>query len=123
MDNKDIISEPNSRKWGFISIVFGLTVFFVFNFLGFPGRAGFTAAFTAVLVFVIRFRWGLRGRRSFWGLIGVLASAHSVIVFSLPWSNWHYPGAIFIPIVFLDFVVYAVAIFVAEKLFRPSTPS
>jgi hypothetical protein len=121
MDDNNIISASTSRKWGLISAACGLVVFLVFYFLGYPGRARVSATITGVFVFVVRFRWDLRGRRWFWSLISALALIHFAIIFCFAWSNWRYPGPVLIPFVFIDFAIYMAVIFLSEKIFRPST--
>lgn len=122
MEDKDREQEfyPVTSKWGLLAAIFSSPLFFLFAYLGEPGR-GRAAMFTGILVFVIaRLFWSQRKRVWFWLTIISLALLHVPPVLLISWSNKSRSAVALMPIGLLDFVVmFAVIKFVESRVRVP----
>lgn len=110
--------EVFTRKWLLIVIVCSLPIFFLFAFLGDPGRGRAAGISAAVGMTAIRACWNLRRHVWFWIVVAVMAAVHVFLVVSISWTDKSYPGYTLLPFAAADYGVMYGIFKLAEKMLK-----
>jgi hypothetical protein len=92
--------------------------FFVFTFLGDPGRGRVAAICAGVLLTCIILYWDLRKRYLFWLAAFGVFLCHIPLVLFFPWTNKDYPGPVLLPGALSDFAIVYGAFKLVDKFNR-----
>jgi hypothetical protein len=115
-----------SRKSALVAMVCSLPLYFLFNYLGNPGRGEAAGICAAITLIVVEAFWDLRRSVWFWVTIASVLLLHVPLILLVPWTNKSYPGVVLLPIALIDFfVVYGCFKLVetaAKKNAPPSPP-
>lgn len=101
-----------------MALLFSVSFFFLFAFLGNQGRGVAAAICVGMTVLVVRMRWDLRRYAWFWAVVVGILLLHIPLVMLVPWSSSNtYSRVVLLPGALLDlFIVYNV-IKLCDKLF------
>ena len=98
-------------------------LFFLFLYIGDPGRGRAAVIGAGVIAVCARMFWDLRGRLSFWLVLVVAIICNAALVLLIPWGSNEYPGVVLVPIALPDFGLVYGAFILSEKLSSSSTQS
>jgi hypothetical protein len=118
--NEDQSAAAFSRKWLLIVLVCSIPIFFLFAFLGDPGRGRAAGISAAVAMIVIRACWHLRKYAWFWATTAILVALHVFLVVRIPWDDKSYPGYTLLPFAALDYGIMYGSFKLAEKMMKGS---
>jgi hypothetical protein len=118
MSDLDKSSETFSRKWTFLVILFLIPVFFLFEFMGGPGKGRAAAASFGIISMAVKACWDMRKYVWFWAVAAVLIALHVFLVFRIPWTSKSYPGYTLLPFAMLDYGIMYGSFKLTEKLMR-----
>jgi hypothetical protein len=112
--------SPNklTKKWALVAILCSLPLFFLFAYLGDPGRGRAASICAAVILTAIRARWDSRKHGWFWITIAIVVFLHVPLVLLIPWTNKSMPGITLLPIAFLDYAIVYGCIKLVEKAMK-----
>jgi len=109
-------SLTKSPKWAIVFALCASPFFFLFAYLGDPGKGRAASICAFVIILCARIFWSLRGYVLFWVALTIVTICQILPIFLIPWGNRDYPGVVLLPLAFLDFaIVYGVLKFV-EKM-------
>jgi len=98
-------------------------LFFLFVYLGDPGR-GRAAAISAFLILLCaKIFWSLRKYVLFWFALTIVTFSQIPLIWLIPWSNRDYPGVVLLPLALPDFVIIYGILKLVEKMTRKSKPA
>ena len=98
-------------------------LFFLFAYLGDPGR-GRAAAISAFLILLCaKIFWSLRKYVLFWFALTIVTFSQIPLIWLIPWSNRDYPGVVLLPLALPDFVIIYGILKLVEKMTRKSKPA
>ena len=116
-----------SRKSALVAMVCSLPLYFLFDYLGNPGRGEAAGICAAITLVVVQAFWDLRRSLWFWVTIATVVLLHVPLILLVSWTNKSYPGVVLLPLALVDFfVVYGCfKLFesVAQKSGLPISPS
>jgi hypothetical protein len=99
--------NPFTRKWLLVVILCMVPLFFLFAFLGDPGRGRAVAICLGVTMTALRACWNLKRYPWFWMVLAVIVALHVLLVLSVHWNDKSYPGYTLLPFAVLNYgVVY-----------------
>ncbi|MGD1106595.1 MAG: hypothetical protein ABR865_06080 [Terracidiphilus sp.] len=98
-------------------------LFFLFAYLGDPGR-GRAAAISAFLILLCaKIFWSLRKYVLFWFALTIVTLSQIPLIWLIPWSNRDYPGVVLLPLALPDFAIIYGILKLVEKMTRGSRPA
>ena len=98
-------------------------LFFLFVYLGDPGR-GRAAAISAFLILLCaKIFWSLRKYVLFWFALTIVTLSQIPLIWLIPWSNRDYPGVVLLPLALPDFAIIYGILKLVEKMTRGSRPA
>jgi hypothetical protein len=109
---------PSPRKRTAAAILLAVAVFFMFAYLGEPGRGRAAAISAGVLTMAVGASWDLKQEVWYWATVALLAVCHVPVILLVPWTDKSYPGLELLPAAMLDFVIIIAAIRLVEKAVR-----
>ena len=116
-NDRKLFFDTLTRKSALVVALCSLP-FFLFAYLGDPGR-GRTAAICAFVIGTTsRAFWDLRKHVWFWITMSILVVAHVPLVLLIPWSSKSYPGMVLLPVALLDFAIVYGCIISVEKVMK-----
>jgi hypothetical protein len=95
--DKDSPDSP-SKAWWIGAGICLFPVYLFFSTLGAPGRGTAAICFSGALIAVVRLRWDLKDRISFWLAVSVLGVIHILLILLIPWPNTNYTLPIVLPL-------------------------
>jgi hypothetical protein len=98
-------------------------LFFLFVYLGDPGRGRAALVGAAVIAVCASMFWDLRKHILFWFALIAAILANAALVTLVPWSSNEYPGIVLLPIALPDFALVFGAFKLIEKLSVPKLVS
>jgi hypothetical protein len=99
-------------------------LFFLFAYLGDPGRGMAAAGSVGMIAVAVRYFWDLRSRTWFWVTIGFTILAHVPVIVLIRWPFNKYSYVQMLPIGLLDFAIaYGVVRLVEFAVERKGTPN
>ena len=95
-------------------------LFFLFVYLGDPGR-GRAAAISAFLILLCaKIFWSLRKYLLFWFALTIVTFSQIPLIWLIPWSNRDYPGVVLLPLALPDFAIIYGILKLVERMARRS---
>ena len=80
-------------------------LYFLFAYLGDPGRGRAAAICAFIIIAIARGSWASRKRAWFWITLTIVALLHVPLILLIPWNNENYPGVVLLPFALLDFAL------------------
>jgi hypothetical protein len=93
-------------------------LFFLFAFLGDPGRGRAAAIGVFVILLCAKIFWSLRRLVLFWFALSIVTLCHIPLILLIPWSNRDYPGVALLGLAFPDFAIIYGILKLVEKMTR-----
>ncbi len=107
-DSKDVFDKL-TKKSAILIALCASPLFFLFAYLGDPGRGRAAAVCAFVILLCSKIFWSLRKRVLFWVALTIVTLCHVPLVLLIPWTNKSYPGVVLLPFALPDFaIVYGV---------------
>jgi hypothetical protein len=110
------VLETLTKKSAILIALCASPLFFLFAFLGDPGRGRAAAICAFVILLCAKIFWSLRRRVLFWLTLTIVTLCHVPLILLIPWTNKSYPGAVLLPFAFPDFVIVYGAFKLVEKM-------
>jgi hypothetical protein len=121
-DHKSIFDKL-TKKSAILIALCASPLFFLFAYLGDPGRGRAAAVCAFVLLTCARLFWNILKPVWLWLTIAIVVICHVPLITLVSWTNKDYPGIVLLPIALLDFVVVYGAFWLLEKTTRGAKES
>ncbi|HEV2646343.1 MAG TPA: hypothetical protein VGU46_08280 [Acidobacteriaceae bacterium] len=102
-DDRKKFTDTLTRTSALVTALCSSPLYFLFAYLGDPGRG--TAAAMCMFVVITSARAFWDGRKSiwFWVTLVIVVLLHTPFILLVPWSNRSYPGIVLAPVGLVDF--------------------
>jgi len=99
MEELEDFTVEDSRKWGFLSLLAGLPVYFLSQRFLSSNKSAIFALFVSLLIFTVRIYWVWKSKFWFWGSIIAISAMDVLFVYLYPPTFWpKYSMAILAPV-------------------------
>lgn len=131
MQDRTIVGEKRpkrsfssiTRKWVLLVVIFTCPAFFLFAYLGDPGRGIVAAGSAGVITITVRYFWDLSKHMWFWITIGFIVLLHVAAIALIRWPFQQYSFMQMLPIALLDFGIMYGIIRLFENTFEKNSRS
>jgi hypothetical protein len=93
-------------------------LFFLFAYLGDPGRGRAAAIGVFVILLSAKIFWSLRRLVVFWFALTIVTLGQIPLIWLIPWSNRDYPGIALLPLALADFATICGILKLVERMTR-----
>lgn len=102
-DDRPKFSDKLTRTSALVTALCASPLYFIFAYLGDPGKGTAAACCSFVIITVCRAFWDWRTRVWFWIALFAAVSFHVPIILMVHWNNRSYPGVVLLPVGLMDF--------------------
>jgi hypothetical protein len=109
-----------TRKSALVIALCSSPFFFIFAYLGDPGKGRAAAICSIAIITALWYYWDLRRHVWFWFTAAIVIMLHVPVVLYVPWTDTKYPGVVLLPFGLLDYGIVYGCIKLAEKVMKRS---